>query len=221
MTRQRRRAAERSSGAEKRRSVTGIPVRSARSASRLDAVKSSARAAPHTSPITPPSAAHFRPSSIVQSTSPASRAHTRTSRSGSAPKRLSPPPCGRPASSAESRSWTHKSGFPAGSWASAKPIAPASPPLANTSVSSARPAGKSGASARSPVSARSGGSSVSPERRKGETRLRSGGFGRTSFTSLFRFCSRHESSSGTKSQCPEDAARAGDPIPIDMAGGQP
>lgn len=172
-------------------------MRSARSARRFDAVKSSTRGVPHTSPITPPRDAHFRPSSIVHSTSPASRAHTRTSLSGSTPKRFRPAPCGRPVSRPLNRSCTHSKGFPAGNCASVKPMAPASPPAANTSVSSGRPAGKT---ASSPSVA--GLSPASPGRVKGETRRRSGVWTGASFTGfMFRFCSRHESSAEAKSQC--------------------
>ena len=52
------------------------PIRSAATASRRVAVKSSAAGSPHSSPITAPSAAHLKPSSIAHSAERASRAAT-------------------------------------------------------------------------------------------------------------------------------------------------
>jgi len=59
-----------------RTSQHGVPLRSAATASRRVAVKSSARGSPHNSPITADRQEHLTPSSIAHSASRASRAST-------------------------------------------------------------------------------------------------------------------------------------------------
>lgn len=134
-TRQRRRATEALAATPpKRIRKAGIPTRSDRIARRFVAVKSSAFGSPHISPITAPSDGHARPSSIVQSTSPAWRAQARISLSGSPPKRASARPWGCPTSCAHMRSCTHRIDCARGTCARAKPTAPTSRESAKTST---------------------------------------------------------------------------------------
>ena len=74
--RQRIRAPLRLAVPASRTSQQGTPDRSAATASRRVAVKSSAAGSPHSSPITPDRPEHLSPSSIAQSASFASRAST-------------------------------------------------------------------------------------------------------------------------------------------------
>jgi hypothetical protein len=74
--RQRIRAPLRFALAPRRTSQQGVPLRSAATASRRVATKSSALGSPHNSPMTAERQEHLTPSSIAHSASRASRAST-------------------------------------------------------------------------------------------------------------------------------------------------
>ena len=76
LARQRRRAPLRLARPPSRTSQAATPCRSAATASRRVAVKSSAGGSPQISPITAPIAAHLKPSSIAHSAALESRAST-------------------------------------------------------------------------------------------------------------------------------------------------
>ena len=89
--RQRIRAPLKFAAPPSRTSQAGTPDRSAATASRRVAVKSSAAGSPHSSPITAPSAAHLKPSSIAHSAERASRASTWMRSRQAKPRRIDPP----------------------------------------------------------------------------------------------------------------------------------
>ena len=122
-SRQRSRAPDRLAAPCSRTSQQATPNRSAATASRRVAVKSSACGSPHNSPITPPSPAHRRPSSIAHKAALASRASTWMRL---APRAPSPAAWTRPPSRIAIRSCTHSTGFGAASWRRTKPVQPAS-----------------------------------------------------------------------------------------------
>ena len=97
------------------------PDRSAATASRRVAVKSSARGSPQISPITADRAAHLIPSSIAHSASRASRASTWMRSCVGSPGGWT-----RPLSRMAMRSCTHSSGFDRSSCASRNPAQPPS-----------------------------------------------------------------------------------------------
>ena len=119
--RQRIRAPLRSAVPPSRTSQHGTPDRSAATANRRVAVKSSARGSPHNSPITADSPAHLTPSSIAHSASRASRASTWMRFWDGSPGGWIRPP-----SRIAIRCWTHSKGLPRSSWASRNPAHPPS-----------------------------------------------------------------------------------------------
>ncbi len=106
---------------ERRISQQGTPDRSAATASRRVAVKSSAAGSPQISPTTAQRPEHLTPSSIAHSAERASRASTWT-RSDEA----NPGGWTRPLSRIAIRSCTHSSGFDSSSCASTNPAQPPS-----------------------------------------------------------------------------------------------
>ena len=121
----------------RRTSQQGVPLRSAATASRRVAVKSSVLGSPHNSPITAERQEHLTPSSIAHSASFASRASTwMRSRVGN--------PGGwiRPLSRIAIRSWTHSSGLSVSSCASRNPAQPPSRGCAANSSDSVGTAGE-------------------------------------------------------------------------------
>jgi len=120
-TRQRIRAPPRFAEPASRTSQQGTPDRSAATASRRVAVKSSARGSPQISPITQDKAEHLTPSSIAHSASRASRVST-WMRLGVG----SPGGWIRPDSRIAIRSCTQSHGFEVSTWASRNPVQPPS-----------------------------------------------------------------------------------------------
>ena len=119
--RQRMGAPHKLAGPPSRIKKAATPDRSAATASRRVAVKSSARGSPQISPITADRAAHLRPSSIAHSASLASRPSTwMRSWAGS------PGGWTRPLSRIAIRSWTHSRGLSAASCATTNPAQPPS-----------------------------------------------------------------------------------------------
>ena len=104
-----------------RTSQQGTAERSAATASRRVAVKSSGAGSPHSSPMTAPMPQHLRPSSIAHSASRPSRAST-----WMMPSPARPAGCTRPASRIAMRSWIQSTGLPAPSWGRRKPAQPPS-----------------------------------------------------------------------------------------------
>jgi len=135
--RQRIRAPLRLAVPPSRTSQHGVPLRSAATASRRVAVKSSALGSPHNSPITAESPAHLTPSSIAHSASLASRVSTWM-------RFWTGKPGGwiRPDSRIAIRSWIHSSGLSVSSCASRNP---AQPPSRGCAANSSERVGLDGA----------------------------------------------------------------------------
>ena len=120
-TRQRIRAPLRFAVPPSRISQQGTRLRSAVTASRRVAVKSSAAGSPHSSPTTPDRPEHLTPSSIAHSAARASRASTWMIS-------MQPSPGGwmRPLSRIAMRSCTQSKGLPRSTWGRRNPAQPAS-----------------------------------------------------------------------------------------------
>jgi len=182
--RQRMRAPLRFAVPPRRTSQHGVALRSAATARRRVAVKSSARGSPQISPITQERAEHLSPSSIAHSAPCASRASTwMRSQQGS------PGGCTRPHSAIAIRSWTQRTVFAGSTCASRNP---AQPPSRGWVAKSSQRVGPDGAGKRhrspSPLGRRS--NSAGPEHvRTAPPATRDKPLATRLTTFLFYFCS--------------------------------
>ncbi len=164
----------------RRASQQGTAERSAATASRRVAVKSSTFGSPQISPMTALREEHLSPSSIAHKASRASRASTWMSSVWP-----SPAGCTRPASLIAIRSWTHSKGLAVPNCGSRKP---AQPPSRGLAVNSSLRVGRGGAGRRKGSSKTLGSGRFSTARRPAPA-TRDKPLATRLTTLLFYFCS--------------------------------